>query len=247
MIQRSLSFAASLWFPFGMTDPDNPRSLSAALIRTGARIALIVAFAFLVHLALSWLIEHAANTGKSSDLMLLNGAIILMFVVYILLIAVPFVPGVEIGLSLLMMQGAAIAPAVFAATVLGLVLAFLVGRFSPYRVLCNFLADLGLVAACNMLERLEPLDRRARLSALLDKSPKWLGKLLVRYRYISVAIALNIPGNSIIGGGGGIAVVAGISGLFSTPAIILTFVLAVSPVPLAVWSFGLEALDWFKF
>jgi len=51
-------------------------------------------------------------------------------------------------------------------------------------------------------------------------------------------VALNIPGNYVIGGGGGIALIAGVSRVYSIPGFLLTILLAVAPVPLAVVVFG---------
>jgi len=51
-----------------------------------------------------------------------------------------------------------------------------------------------------------------------------------RYRYLALAVLLNVPGNAVIGGGGGIAMLVGMTRLFSFPAYIATVVLAVSPV-----------------
>jgi hypothetical protein len=65
----------------------------------------------------------------------------------------------------------------------------------------------------------------------------------VKYRYVNLAVLINIPGNSVIGGGGGIAFVSGLSGTFRTSLAILTIALATAPVPLAIWLFGLK-LPW---
>ncbi|MBL4615404.1 MAG: hypothetical protein JKY27_11110 [Magnetovibrio sp.] len=55
---------------------------------------------------------------------------------------------------------------------------------------------------------------------------------LLRHRYLAVVVALNVPGNALIGGGGGICMAAGISGLFSWPRFLISIAIAVSPVPL---------------
>jgi hypothetical protein len=55
-----------------------------------------------------------------------------------------------------------------------------------------------------------------------------------------MAVAVNTPGNSIIGGGGGIMIIAGLSGIFTPLSTFLTVILAVSPVPLAVIFLGLQ-------
>lgn len=47
-------------------------------------------------------------------------------------------------------------------------------------------------------------------------------------------VGLNLPGNALIGGGGGIALMAGMSRLFSFPLFLLSLTVAVSPVPLAI-------------
>jgi len=231
---------------FGMKNQNKFASKAAALARTGLRIAVVLAFAYLVLAALDWLQTNAAETGSASDRWLLNGAVLLMFAAYVLLMAVPFVPGIEIGLSLLMMQGPSIAPAVYLATVTGLTLAYLVGRYMPYRMLHGLFSDIGLKSASGLLERLHPLSRLDRVALLEQNLPKWLRKPLLEYRHLSVALAVNIPGNAFIGGGGGIAMLAGLSGLFTTRSIVITFLLAVSPFPLLVWTFGEDMLTLIK-
>jgi hypothetical protein len=57
---------------------------------------------------------------------------------------------------------------------------------------------------------------------------------LVRHRYLALAFALNLPGNSLIGGGGGIALSAGMSGLYPMPAYLASVAVAVAPVPLLI-------------
>jgi hypothetical protein len=47
-------------------------------------------------------------------------------------------------------------------------------------------------------------------------------------------VALNVPGNAVIGGGGGIALLAGMSGLVTFPRFLATVSLAALPVPLFV-------------
>ncbi|WP_170941102.1 hypothetical protein [Antarctobacter heliothermus] len=46
----------------------------------------------------------------------------------------------------------------------------------------------------------------------------------------------------MIGGGGGILFLTGLSRLFKPAAVALTVALAVMPVPLAVWVFGIDIL-----
>ena len=62
--------------------------------------------------------------------------------------------------------------------------------------------------------------------------------VLVRHRYVALAVLFNMPGNFLLGGGGGIAMVAGVSRLYSVPGFLVTVAIAVSPVPLAIAIFG---------
>jgi hypothetical protein len=65
---------------------------------------------------------------------------------------------------------------------------------------------------------------------------------LLRFRYLALAVAFNIPGNYLVGGGGGIALMAGVSRLYSVPGFLFTIALSVAPVPLAVLFFGTDFL-----
>lgn len=162
---------------------------------------------------------------------------------YALLLAVPFVPGAEIGVGLLVMLGPPIALLVYLCTVIGLSLSFVLGRLIPLSVLVRITNDIKLERTSNLLKAIEPLKKKQRLSYLTQKAPKRFVPLLVRYRYLALAIALNIPGNYLIGGGGGIALFAGISRLYSVPGFLITIVLSVAPVPIAVLLFGTDFLS----
>jgi len=216
------------------------RNVRAAILRTTIRFALVILFVVLVNFGLNWVLGQFQTIDTPGAQLMLTGILLLSLLLYAVLMAIPFVPGVEIGLSLLMMQGSSIAPYVFLATFLGLTLAYLIGRFMPYRPLHNLFSDLGLKSACNLLERIHPLSKEERLDLMCQNLPSWLREPLVRFRYLTVALALNVPGNSFVGGGGGIALVAGLSRTFDTRLILLCFALAVAPVPIAVFFFGVD-------
>tara|TARA_R110002094_G_scaffold111754_1_gene108492 strand:- start:276 stop:596 length:321 start_codon:yes stop_codon:yes gene_type:complete len=105
------------------------------------------------------------------------------------------------------------------------------------------MGGVGLRRACAFLENIEHLGQRERIALIQSRMPDWLGPRVVRYRYFVVAVALNVPGNALIGGGGGIALTAGLSRVFSTAATLLTIIVAVSPVALAVYVFGAGILN----
>jgi hypothetical protein len=154
--------------------------------------------------------------------------------VYIVLMALPFCPGIEVGVALLALGGRDVALLVYLATVVALVLPFVVGWFLPPSALVASLSRLGLRRAAESLRQIGPLDGARRLQLLLGQGSPRLARFLVRHRYIAVAIALNTPGNLVIGDGGGIALAAGFSRLFSPFGFALTVAIAVAPVPIVV-------------
>jgi hypothetical protein len=168
--------------------------------------------------------------------------IMISAILYSVLLAVPFVPGAEIGVALMAMLGPRIALLIYLCTLTGLSASFVLGRLIPLRALIRLAGDLKLERTRRLLEDIEPLDKKARLNLMIQRAPKRLVPMLLRYRYLALAAALNIPGNYIIGGGGGIALFAGASRLFSVSGFLITIILAVAPVPIAVMIFGTEFL-----
>ncbi|MBC7132156.1 MAG: hypothetical protein H5U16_03505 [Roseovarius sp.] len=225
-----------------VTRPDLPAPppLKLGVLRTVVRVLLVVALAVGFHVLFRWAEDWIMRNDYGWAM---PGLMIAVLVIYAVLIAIPFVPGVEIGLSVLAAGGADIAPLVWLATATGLTLAYIVGCHVPLGWLCRSLTDLHLSGAARLVERfaaLPPKGRVAFVNALLPR--KYCG-WIVKYRYVNLAVLINIPGNSVIGGGGGIALISGLSGLFRVPLTVLTIVLATAPVPLAIWLLGLR-LPW---
>ena len=76
------------------------------------------------------------------------------------------------------------------------------------------------------------MSRKQRLALLVEQAPRRFIPTLLRFRYVALVLALNLPGNAVLGGGGGIAMVAGLSGMFSFPLFLLAASVAALPVPL---------------
>lgn len=223
-----------------MADDTTLPPLKTGLVRLALRVAVIIVAVFLIFQATSWATATAESTGMQS---LMIGTLVIILLLYAALIAIPFVPGIEIGISLLMLKGAAIAPMVYGATVLGLAIAFTLGRVIPYRWIRDTLADLRMARAAALFERLEPVSQEERLAILMERLPHWARPVFGGGRYLLLAALLNIPGNAVIGGGGGIAVIAGFSRLYRPLMSFAVIALAVLPVPLTVWLMGAEALS----
>jgi len=212
-----------------------PAAAPGAVRRSLLRICLIAGLAWGFHMVFCW--SHALVETGGAMAELLPAMFVGLLTLYVLLIALPFVPGVEIGIALLMAEGPPITLWVYLATLLGLTLAFAIGALIPSAMLQRLLSDLRLTRPRRMLERLDPLDGDARLAALIDAAPRWLGRA-TRFRYLVLALIVNMPGNALLGGGGGILFLAGFSRLFSPISTFATLALAVAPVPLLVWGLG---------
>ena len=211
--------------------------------RTGVRLTVILCLIWLVKLGLDTLAAKMVLLESDTAARAMTGMIITVMIGYVILLAVPFVPGVEIGLALLVIQGAEAAPYVYLATVLGLLLAFTVGQFAPLERLIRLCSDLYLYRLCALLDRIKGTPRDQRLATMHDRLPGWLAKPLCDYRYLTLAVTINLPGNIALGGGGGILMAAGLSRLFQTGYIMLTIALATLPVPLAVWLWGTDIVS----
>jgi hypothetical protein len=154
--------------------------------------------------------------------------------IYIALLAIPFMPGAEVGISLILVLGAKISLLVYVCTVVALVPPYIVGRIIPARYCARAFEFLGLTRAQRLIEQVAPLSAEQRLAFLLDNAPTRFGPFLVRHRFLTLAVLLNLPGNIIIGGGGGIALIAGMTRLYSPPTYLTTIAIAVAPVPVIV-------------
>jgi hypothetical protein len=164
--------------------------------------------------------------------------IMVTVVVYVLLTALPFVPGAEIGLSLMLMFGAPIVPVVYGATVVSMALAFLVGRLLPQNRVIALMHSFRIRRMAEVLERLQPMGPAERVHYIVEDAPRRIIPFAIRFRYLGFAVLINLPGNSILGGGGGLSMMAGFSRVFSLPAFVLTVSLAILPVPLLFYIRG---------
>ena len=152
--------------------------------------------------------------------------------VYILWMAMPFVPGIELGLALMVMLGSKGVVVVYLCTLLSLSLSFAIGRLIPLKAFARFLGWLHLYKSRDLMRILEPLDPEEKLDLLLRTAPLKVVPYLLKHRYFMIALLLNLPGNALIGGGGGIGLIAGMSRLYSFPRYFLLLSLAITPLPL---------------
>jgi hypothetical protein len=80
--------------------------------------------------------------------------------------------------------------------------------------------------------KLEPMNPQERFDILLQSAPSKIVPFLLQHRYLMIALILNLPGNALIGGGGGIGLIAGMSKLYTFPRYFLLISVAITPLPL---------------
>lgn len=137
-------------------------------------LAAMVATSLDVSPMLSALLDQAASSRST---------ICLLLILYAILLVMPFVPGAELGLALLLVFGAAMAWPVYVATVLALSIAFAVGRLvSGARGPASF-GKVPLTSDA-VTSRLEGLRNRP-----------WIHGL-IRFRWLALALLINMPGTS---------------------------------------------------
>lgn len=207
------------------------------------RVAVIGTIGVCLFMLLRWGMNTIGALNAVGDAPVMQGLIIVGLIAYACMIAVPFVPGIELGIALLLLKGASIAPFVYGATVAGLFLAYMIGRTVPLTWLHATFRDLRMRRACTLIETIMITPPAERLESARARLPLWLAKLTLDYRYVTIGVLLNLPGTFAIGGGGGILMTAGLTRLFRTSAILWTLVIATLPIPLLVWLSGVDVLS----
>jgi len=210
-----------------------PKALRITLV-----VIAILGVAYLANQAGDWISQRLKMEITPENESMIFGATVVAIILYALLISLPFVPGVEIGIGLMVMFGTPMAIPVYLSTVIGLTLGFFIGRLVPEKVVCGCFDFLGMTRVSHMLRDLARKPVHERMNMLVERAPSRFVPFLLRRRYIAIAVSFNIPGNSVIGGGGGIAFMAGLSRLFSFPLYLLAVMIGVSPVTILFLIFG---------
>lgn len=200
--------------------------------RFAVKIALFLALLLFLNYAIGWLANLIAFQMWPRHVDAVSFLLVATVVSYMLLLAIPFLPGIELGLMLMAMLGSKGIVLVYACTVLALSLSFLFGRLLPPRFLAHALGWFHLTRARGMVDALAPLGPEERLRFLTRSAPTRTVPFLLRHRYLIIGVLCNVPGNALIGGGGGIGLIAGMSRLFPFPKYLLLICLAITPGPM---------------
>jgi hypothetical protein len=193
-------------------------------------LALIAGGALVGRWLLGWVVIDVRPSNEAG----VHAMIMTSSAVYVVASAIPFVPGAEIGLGLMMILGPGICLLVYLSTVAALSLAYLIGRLVPARATAAVFAFFGLQRARNLVLEMAPLSGDERLLLLTARAPRRIVPFLLRHRFLALGVAFNLPGNTLLGGGGGIALAAGMSGLYPVVTYLAVLAIAVAPVPLLI-------------
>jgi hypothetical protein len=147
----------------------------------------------------------------------LNTTLILVLasIIYAILLAVPYFPGIEVGLAIMIIFGVKGVIFAYVATIVGLFVAFLFGGgIKGNRLLNNKLSNIIVSETTHKLSNYSPI--------------------------FALIILLNMPGNIVLGGGGGIAMSYGYYEKLSPLTFLFSLIIATSPIPLLIGVLGLQ-------
>lgn len=201
-------------------------------------VSLIVFGHSLTHLPLPEVKETLAALHEGLGM----GALAMSAAMLALLLGLPFVPSVEMGLLMMMVFGRDGALAAWLATIGGLSLAFAAGRYMPADAVSRWLQRHRLAVPQEGDPAAGPALQALVEGSRLGRAGGRTVSFLLNHRYLLFAALINVPGNSVLGGGGGIALLCGFSRLYRWPWFVLTTALASLPIPLLVF-LGLIRVD----
>lgn len=222
-------------------EPDeSQRGLPLSPRRSTSRVLIYGFAAFTVLMGVAEYFGLPAFRAFVRSINILREYFPFLIVIYALMVAIPFVPGVTLGVAIMVLFGAKVAFWVWGASVVGMLLAFTVGRSVPPARIAPLLRRLRMEDRIPFLDPDTPMTDRQRLAGLLG-SRLWVRRL-IRWRYLAVSLVAVAPGNVLLGGAGGIALLAGLSKSFRLVPFVLAAALPMLPFYYAVWSSGLDIL-----
>ena len=123
--------------------------------------------------------------------------------VYALALAVPFLPAVELGWMIMAAFGKPAILSIWFATPIGLLVAFALGYW---------MREWPWVG--RLRERFQNRVEQATGTGFGDRALRFADRRIASHPYWVLVVLINLPGNWLIGGGGGIGILAGASGMY---------------------------------
>ncbi len=205
------------------------RASRSPRLLTLAKLSAIALFIIFANVGVSRLVDALEVQIWPQHLETVDRAVLFGVILYIVLMATPFLPGIELGLVLMIMLGPKGILVTYVCTLIALTLSYSLGRLIPGHILVSFLQWLQQARAAALLSDFNTTAPDERLRFLAERSAKRAIPILMKRRYLVLALLLNLPGNALIGGGGGIAMTAGMSRVYSFPRYFLLISIAILP------------------
>ncbi|MES9826420.1 MAG: hypothetical protein ABW127_18520 [Candidatus Thiodiazotropha endolucinida] len=196
------------------------------------KLGIIVIVLVLANFGVSRIVDSLGIQMWPQYMEIVDRAVLIGILLYICLMATPFLPGVEIGLTLMVVLGPKGVLIVYGCTLVALTIAFFIGRATPAHLLVALLQWLHMVRAATLIQDLNQIPAKKRVRYLMGRANMKSLRSLLKHRYLILAVLLNLPGNTLVGGGGGIAMAAGMSRLYPFSVYIIVVAIAILPVPL---------------
>ncbi len=131
-------------------------------IRPGAvaKILLLLALLVISNIVARDALQNLDFNIRPSTEDAVHRTIMISAATYAVLLAIPFVPGAEIGIALMAMLGPQIAFLVYLCTLAGLSFSYLLGRLVPLSTLARLAEECRLERTSRLLVEIGPLDKK---------------------------------------------------------------------------------------
>ncbi len=117
---------------------ETPPSYRHRWLRIGLLLLGYGLIMVLGHFGGRWLEHKFAFDPVNTQSVGMQVALLSGLLIYVILLALPFVPGIEISLALFAAFGAKVALPIYGATLIALTIAYAAGRYVPLAVLASF-------------------------------------------------------------------------------------------------------------
>tara|TARA_R110001592_G_scaffold64165_1_gene196973 strand:+ start:14080 stop:14655 length:576 start_codon:yes stop_codon:yes gene_type:complete len=173
----------------------------------------LILLAFLYQFSISE--SEFINLFNTNEYINIYIVLVVSSVIYAFLLAIPYFPGIEVGIAIMIIFGTFGVISVYIATTLGLLAAFLLGK--------------------KLRKNNRPNDHFRKI--IISETTE---KLSTYSPMFTLMILLNLPGNIVLGGGGGIAMSYGYYRKLSTLKFLISLMIATSPIPILLAVFGVK-------
>ena len=145
--------------------PAHAGAVITPALRLGLGVLLFLCLVGAANMLAAWLASSLRIDLNPRTEPFIHDLITWSLIGYGVLIALPFVPGIEIAVALVMVAGPGIAPVLYAATIAGLCLSFAAGRLVPLSALVWILDRVRLRRLGQLAAEMKQRDQPGRLDS----------------------------------------------------------------------------------